>query len=51
VATPEPLLGIHDQAYEQVTAAPEISEHNYRGFSALTEVTELGGMDMQLHVL
>jgi len=38
-------------SYQQVTGRTGIARHNCRGFKALTEVIELGGMDMQLHVL
>jgi len=51
VALPEPLLGTHSQGNDQVTERAGITEHNCRRFNALTEVIELDGMDMQLHVL
>ncbi len=51
VAIPEPLLGTYSQVNDQVTEGAGITEHNCRRFSVLTEVIELDGTDMQLHVL
>ena len=51
VAIPKPLLGTPSQGNDEVTERAGITEHNCRRFSALTEVIEPDGMDMQLHVL
>ena len=51
VAVPEPLLETYSRGNDSVTERAGITGHNCRRFSGLTEVIELDGMDMQLHVL